>query len=156
MCYPFWFCCKWHCFLNFLFEIFTVSANTPDFGVFLMYPTTLLNLLLQIFLSVEKLCMYVYIYTNIIHITYIYICIYVCLYLYSGITDSTDMSLRQGSLTCYSPLGCKELDMTERLNWTELMSRDYLTSSFWIQMPFISIFCMISLARTSSIVENKW
>ena len=22
----------------------------------------------------------------------------------------------QGSLACYSPLGCKELDMTERLN----------------------------------------
>ena len=23
---------------------------------------------------------------------------------------------RQGSLTCYSPWGCKELDMTEQLN----------------------------------------
>ena len=26
----------------------------------------------------------------------------------------------QGSLTCYSPWGCKESDMTEQLNWTEL------------------------------------
>ena len=27
---------------------------------------------------------------------------------------------RQGSLACCSPWGCKESDMTERLNWTEL------------------------------------
>ena len=27
----------------------------------------------------------------------------------------------QGSLTCYSPWGCKESDMTELLNWTELI-----------------------------------
>ena len=26
----------------------------------------------------------------------------------------------QGGLACYSSWGCKELDMTERLNWTEL------------------------------------
>ena len=26
----------------------------------------------------------------------------------------------QGSLACYSPWGCKEFNMTERLNWTEL------------------------------------
>ena len=26
----------------------------------------------------------------------------------------------QGSLACYSPWSCKESDMTERLNWTEL------------------------------------
>ena len=26
----------------------------------------------------------------------------------------------QGSLACYSPWGCKELDTTERLDWTEL------------------------------------
>ena len=28
----------------------------------------------------------------------------------------------QGSLVCCSPWGCKESDMTERLNWTELLS----------------------------------
>ena len=41
-----------------------------------------------------------------------------------GITDSMDMSLSktledsegQGSLACYSPWGCKESDMTGRLN----------------------------------------
>ena len=27
----------------------------------------------------------------------------------------------QGSLVCFSPFGCKQLDMTERLNWTELI-----------------------------------
>ena len=44
-----------------------------------------------------------------------------------GITDSMDMSLGklgvgdgQGGLVCCSPLGLKESDMTERLNWTEL------------------------------------
>ena len=47
-------------------------------------------------------------------------------WLYS-ITNVMDMSLsrlqelgdRQGSLACCSPWGCKELDMTERLNWTD-------------------------------------
>ena len=44
-----------------------------------------------------------------------------------GITKSVDMSLnkalgvgdRRGSLACCSPWGCKELDMTEWLNWTD-------------------------------------
>ena len=27
----------------------------------------------------------------------------------------------QGSLACFSPWGCKELDMTEQLNWTEIL-----------------------------------
>ena len=42
------------------------------------------------------------------------------------IIDSMDMSLSKlwelewkGSLACCSPWGCKELDMTEWLNWTE-------------------------------------
>ena len=30
----------------------------------------------------------------------------------------------QGSLTCYSPWGCKESDTTERLNWTKLNADD--------------------------------
>ena len=43
-----------------------------------------------------------------------------------GITNSMDMSLsklrdrKQGSLACCSPWGCKERDMTDWLNWTEL------------------------------------
>ena len=43
-----------------------------------------------------------------------------------GITDSTDMNLSklradngQGGLACCSTWGCKELDTTEQLNWTE-------------------------------------
>ena len=47
-----------------------------------------------------------------------------------GITDSMDMSLSKlrgvddgrGGLACCSPWSCKELDRTERLNWTELSS----------------------------------
>ena len=30
----------------------------------------------------------------------------------------------QGSLACYSPWGCKEMDMTERLNWSELRPKE--------------------------------
>ena len=44
-----------------------------------------------------------------------------------GITDSMDMSLSKlwsgwwtGKPGCSSPWGCKESDVTERLNWTEL------------------------------------
>ena len=46
-----------------------------------------------------------------------------------GITDSMDMSLSngvgdgQGGLACCSPWGCEESDMTEWLNWTDLISR---------------------------------
>ena len=38
----------------------------------------------------------------------------------------------QGSLLCRSPWGCKELDMTERLNWTEL--------NWIVSISFIFIF----------------
>ena len=37
---------------------------------------------------------------------------------------------RQGSLACCSPWGCKELDMTEQLNWTELDLWPFLTKFF--------------------------
>ena len=41
-----------------------------------------------------------------------------------GITDSMDMSLGvgdgQGGLACCNSWGCKELDTTEQMNWTEL------------------------------------
>ena len=48
-----------------------------------------------------------------------------------GITDSVEMSLSktpgvgggQGGLACCGSWGCKESDMTERLNWTELELR---------------------------------
>ena len=45
-----------------------------------------------------------------------------------GITDTMDMSLSklgvgdgQGGLECCSSRGCKELDTTERLNWTDIV-----------------------------------
>ena len=31
---------------------------------------------------------------------------------------------RQGRLVCCSPCGCKELDMNEWLNWTELIRKE--------------------------------
>ena len=34
----------------------------------------------------------------------------------------------QGSLACYSPWGCKELDTTEQLNWTGNLKRLWMTS----------------------------
>ena len=50
-----------------------------------------------------------------------------------GITDSIDLSLRklqetegQGSLACCLTCGCKELDMTERLN-----NKEILVGSSW-------------------------
>ena len=37
-----------------------------------------------------------------------------------GITESVNMSLsKQGSLVCFSLWDCKELDMTEQLNWPD-------------------------------------
>ena len=47
----------------------------------------------------------------------------------------------QGSLVCCSPWGCKELDMTERLKWTELNSEE---SGWRINMNLYSIFCNFS------------
>ena len=50
-----------------------------------------------------------------------------------GITDSIDefeqglwVGNGQGSLACYSPWDCKELDMTEWLNWTVVLSGFFL------------------------------
>ena len=49
-----------------------------------------------------------------------------------GITDSIDLSLSkhqktegQGSLACCHTWGCKELDMTERLNNKEILVNSY-------------------------------
>ena len=41
----------------------------------------------------------------------------------------------QGSLVCCSPWGCKDLDMTEWLNWTECID---MTSSNMVQMNLYS------------------
>ena len=42
----------------------------------------------------------------------------------------------QGGLTCCDSWGCKELDTTERLNWTEWSKSRYL---FWNSLPFSMI-----------------
>ena len=36
----------------------------------------------------------------------------------------------QGGLACCSPWGCKESDMTERLNWTEMLNKKTETTEF--------------------------
>ena len=38
--------------------------------------------------------------------------------------QSMGVGARQGSLACCSPWGCKESDMTEWLNWTELICHE--------------------------------
>ena len=49
-----------------------------------------------------------------------------------GITNSIHMSFGdgQGSLVCCGPWGRKELDMTERMNWTETPENDKATWRF--------------------------
>ena len=45
----------------------------------------------------------------------------------------------QGGLACCSPLGHKESDMTEWLNWTELKDNQNLFAWSWPYFPFISL-----------------
>ena len=53
------------------------------------------------------------------------------------------LGVGNGSLVCCSPWGCKELDTTERLNWTELMSDAYNCTAepttLWKQLSFNKI-----------------
>ena len=49
----------------------------------------------------------------------------------------------QGSLVCCSPWGCKELDTTERLKWTECQwgLREAVTFiHLWLEYKFVWIF----------------
>ena len=55
-----------------------------------------------------------------------------------GITDSMDVSLNelgvddgQGGLACCDSWGCKELDTTERLNWTDHRLNNWLIAHHW-------------------------
>ena len=47
----------------------------------------------------------------------------------------------QGSLVCYSPWGCKDLDMTEQLNWTELVTKLYTCNLIFTYVTT----CMLAL-----------
>ena len=49
----------------------------------------------------------------------------------------------QGSLACCSPWGCKELDMTKRLNWTELKDQCLFRMYFvWLKEGKLSKLCI--------------
>ena len=73
-----------------------------------------------------------------------------------GSTDSMDMRFEQalgvddgqGSLVCCSPWGCKELDKTKRLNWTEYMVST--SPSMMIIIKIAQITDRISRARRDS------
>ena len=54
----------------------------------------------------------------------------------------------QGGLACCDSWGCKESDMTERLNWTEL--KLYWCFSFWLTSLCIIGSSFIHLIRTDS------
>ena len=82
----------------------------------------------------------------------------------------------QGSLVCYSPWGCKELDTTERLNWTgasahpsrihlSLLSAPSHSIKVWTQLPgekevkFLPSSPTVSFmrkCRTLSISKVEW
>ena len=54
-----------------------------------------------------------------------------------GFEQVSEVGDGQGSLACCSPWGCKELDMTEQLNWTLLGIWEWkkYISSFWCSKP---------------------
>ena len=87
-----------------------------------------------------------------------------------GITNSMDMSLSklrelvdgQGSLVCYSPWDCKELDTTERLSCTELRHNQWNPTVFVLSClpysPLQSIFKVhhvLAYVRTFLISKAK-
>ena len=79
------------------------------------------------------------------------------------IIDSMDMSLSklwefgngQGSLECCSPWGCKELDMTERLNWTEMKLFMRSVSSFVYPFHHNHSVLLVTIQETSWWLEKN-
>ena len=59
---------------------------------------------------------------------------------------------RQGGLACCSSWGCKESDMTGRLNWTELI---YITTSLFIHLLFLFLIPVLSPFSKSSSGEGR-
>ena len=82
-----------------------------------------------------------------------------------GITNSVGMSLGwtlgvgdgQGGLECCSPWGCKESDMTERLNWTEL---NYTTRPYphWKQVEpeRVCTFLLLLWLESCPVCSHCW
>ena len=68
-----------------------------------------------------------------------------------GITSSMECGDGQGSLVCYSPRGCKESDMTEWLNWTEL--REHFP---WEKGPGCTILIPTDPGRLLRGNESSW
>ena len=77
-----------------------------------------------------------------------------------GITDSMNMGLGghgelvmdRGGLVCCSSWGCKELDTTERLNWTEhptsnVLKTDllHILSNSWLSFTYLIVTVIISV-----------
>ena len=67
---------------------------------------------------------------------------------------------RQGSLVCCSSWGCKESDMTEQLNWTELMlgKIDSKRRREWQRMRWFNIFTDsmdMNLCKLQETVEDR-
>ena len=64
-----------------------------------------------------------------------------------GITDSMEMSLSdgQGSLACCGPWGHEESDMTERLNWTELIAALAQIRSMFTTIPRVFFASLVSM-----------
>ena len=50
----------------------------------------------------------------------------------------TKINLKEGSLTCCSPWGCKESDMTEWLNWTKLKSKKKNCKQLYFQINTVT------------------
>ena len=63
----------------------------------------------------------------------------------------------QGSLLCYSPWGCKELDMTEQLNWTRLPVGLCVYVSFYI-LCFLKTWILFThfCNSVTSLVSATW
>ena len=66
----------------------------------------------------------------------------------------------QGGLACYSPWGCKELDTTEQLNWTELENPVILNqdcgSSFEVYLLLKHVYLLeLSLTKYQTLLNNR-
>ena len=66
----------------------------------------------------------------------------------------------QGGLACCSPWGCKELDTTEQLNWTELNTTGLVVSLKWENVTFLVIhlfqrYCLSSIRLYPRFQRNR-